>query len=368
MTTILSVTVLVTLLSLSAFQAVKNKRNPAYADVKSVMMPRLLASLAVMASCNMACSGYDLAHILSDSVISVMSASLMVISVRPPGRLPFHVGPLPVLVPVLSLYYILCAIGILKTPGTSFFVILSVFAALSSAGMFLWMIWRRIRDVKSVMKSGNVWSFLTLCTDFIYIIVPLMLLSVLGVVSSLFPRAFTFSVICCIFLMCLEVVAIAFKVACDSAFVILHDHERVIVESMKIAHMDAPLSSGSKEDEMYKELYERIVLYFEMSKPYLDGNLTISDVVKVVYSNKVYISKAIFHYTGRNFRQFVNFYRIMYSMDLFRENLEMKVSELSEKSGFNTMVSYTMAFRLFMNETPSEWCRKERSKILKQKK
>ena len=105
-----------------------------------------------------------------------------------------------------------------------------------------------------------------------------------------------------------------------------------------------------------------------MSKPYLDGNLTINDVVKVVYSNKVYISKAICHYTGRNFRQFLNYYRVAYSMDLFRENPEFKVSELAEKSGFNTVVSYTMAFRLFMNETPSEWCRKERSKILKQKK
>ena len=105
-----------------------------------------------------------------------------------------------------------------------------------------------------------------------------------------------------------------------------------------------------------------------MSKPYLDGNLTINDVVKVVYSNKVYISKAICHYTGRNFRQFLNYYRVAYSMDLFRENPEFKVSELAEKSGFNTVVSYKMAFRLFMNETPSEWCRKERSKILKQKK
>jgi AraC-like DNA-binding protein len=58
----------------------------------------------------------------------------------------------------------------------------------------------------------------------------------------------------------------------------------------------------------------------------------------------------------------------MYSMALFRENLELKVSDLAEHSGFNNMVSYTMAFRLFMDETPSDWCRKERSRILKPKK
>ena len=44
------------------------------------------------------------------------------------------------------------------------------------------------------------------------------------------------------------------------------------------------------------------------------------------------------------------------------------IKGLAEKSGFNNSVSYTMAFRLYMNETPSEWCRKERSKILKPKK
>ena len=44
------------------------------------------------------------------------------------------------------------------------------------------------------------------------------------------------------------------------------------------------------------------------------------------------------------------------------------VNELAEMSGFNSVVSYNMAFRLFMNENPSDWCRKERQKIRKKKK
>jgi YesN/AraC family two-component response regulator len=171
-----------------------------------------------------------------------------------------------------------------------------------------------------------------------------------------------------VLLLLLEVVAVAVRISFDSSFVIMHDHERVIVESMRISHMESHASSNPKVDSQYKDLYERIEAYFEMAKPYLDGSLTINDIVKVVYSNKVYISKAICHYTGRNFRQFVNYYRVMYSMDHFRANPELKVSELAERCGFNTVVSYTMAFRLFMNETPSEWCRKERAKILKTKK
>ena len=169
-------------------------------------------------------------------------------------------------------------------------------------------------------------------------------------------------------LVLLEMVAIGLKILYDSAFVVMHDHERLIVESMKISRVDSGVGGEMRGEDQYEELYERILFYFEASKPYLDGDLTINDVVRVVYSNKVYISKAICHYTGRNFRQFVNYYRVMHSMDLFRNNLEFKVTELAAKSGFNNLVSYTMAFRLFMNETPSEWCRKERAKILKPKK
>lgn len=368
MMTIISLAVLTTLLSLFAFQAVKNRRNSGYVDVKSAMMPRLMAALAVMVLCGILCSGSHVFRILADSVIAVMSASMAAVSVRPAGRLPFHFFSLPALIPMMALYYLLCAAGIINVPEPPFLLAVTVLTAVFHTVMFIWMIWKKLRDVKAVMKAGNAWSFVTLCTDIIYFIVPLSLLSVLYMVYVSFPEAFPVSVTVAVLLMTMEVVAIVLRASYDSAFVILHDHERLIVESMKIAHMDGTAVSGLKGDDAYKELYERIVLYFEMSKPYLDGNLTINDLVKVVYSNKVYISKAICHYTGRNFRQFVNYHRIMYSMDLFRKNLELKVSDLSEKSGFNTVVSYTMAFRLFMNETPSEWCRKERSKILKPKK
>lgn len=118
----------------------------------------------------------------------------------------------------------------------------------------------------------------------------------------------------------------------------------------------------------YRQLYDRIVEYFERDKPFLDNNLTINDVVKVVFSNKVYISRAISQFTGRNFCQFVNYYRISYSKDCFRENPELKITEMAEMSGFNSVVTYNMAFRLFMNENPSDWCRKERQKIRKKKK
>lgn len=368
MTTIVSITFVITLLSIAIIQMLKNNRTSGYVDVKSASMPRILCALSIMYISCMFCKEKDYSVLLFNSVVAVVSVAPLLFSLHPSGKLPFSVASIPVIIPAVSLYYMISASGVLRLLPPYLFIILSGILSSYLSAFFVYLIWKRIKDVKSVMKSGNVWSYLLLCVDFVYVLAPIFFMSVLYPVYILFPDRMSLPIFIIVLLFLLKVVAIAVRVSYSSAFAVMHDHERIIVESMKLSHMDVSAASDGHGNDPYKELYDRIVLYFEMSKPYLDGDLTINDIVKVVYSNKVYISRAICHYTGRNFRQFVNYYRIMYSMALFRENLEFKVAELAEKSGFNTVVSYTMAFRLFMDETPSEWCRKERSKILKTKK
>lgn len=368
MVIIVSVAVIMALIAISAFQIVKNYRNPGYVDVRSSMLPRLYLSFAFMFICGTISDMSDPFMLLADSALALATALPLILSLCPSPRPQLSIWSLPAVVLLMSLYHILDYLTILPSIPSSCYLIFAGLVTASIQCIYVWRIWRKLRDVKSVMRSGNVWSFVTLYVDYVYLISPAVMFALLYPVYLYLPKiAHPVALVFVLLLLC-QLIAIAVKVTYDSAFAILHRHESVIVESMKISQMDMSSVSGSKADNQYKELYERIVHYFEMSKPYLDGNLTINDVVKVVYSNKVYISKAICHYTGRNFRQFVNYYRVMYSMQLYRVNLEMKVNDLAEKSGFNTVVSYTMAFRLFMNETPSEWCRKERSKILKPKK
>ena len=165
----------------------------------------------------------------------------------------------------------------------------------------------------------------------------------------------------------LTVMALAFRIANDSAMIFSHRMERRILESLKVAAVEVP-NDVTKADTAYQEIYDRIVAYFETEKPYLRSDLIIDDLVKVVFSNKLYISRAISQITGRNFCQFVNYYRVIHSMECFRNNPDHKIHELASMSGFNSIVSYNMAFRLFMGENPSDWCRKEKSRIIKKKK
>ena len=136
---------------------------------------------------------------------------------------------------------------------------------------------------------------------------------------------------------------------------------------MKISRTDAPKDS-SKVNEIYRDIYSRLVNLFETEKVYLNSELTMNDVVKIIFTNKLYISRAISQFTGKNFCQFVNYYRVSHSIELFRDNPDLKVVELASQSGFNSTVSYSMAFRLYMSECPSDWCRKEKLKLSRRKK
>lgn len=116
----------------------------------------------------------------------------------------------------------------------------------------------------------------------------------------------------------------------------------------------------TEKGDAAKELYSRIVDLFDTSKPYLVDGITVSEVARMLFTNKVYVSRAINDCTGKNFCQFVNYYRVMYAVRLFNGNPYLKVSDLSDMSGFHNQVSFNMAFRLIMHETPSDWCRRQR--------
>ena len=61
---------------------------------------------------------------------------------------------------------------------------------------------------------------------------------------------------------------------------------------MRISPVESASVSPGQEN-MYKELYERIQTYFDEEKPFLNGNLNINDVVGRVFSNKVSGAKSV---------------------------------------------------------------------------
>ena len=114
-------------------------------------------------------------------------------------------------------------------------------------------------------------------------------------------------------------------------------------------------------------LYDRCCRYMTERRPFLVESFTLQDLANAVYTNKAYLSKTINRFSGKNFRQYVNYYRVMYSMELFRNNMSLRISALAELSGFRSETSYLQSFKKVMGEQPSHWCARMRRKYNKRK-
>lgn len=111
------------------------------------------------------------------------------------------------------------------------------------------------------------------------------------------------------------------------------------------------------EEHRMDLLFQRIEAYMQRERPYLDDRFTLSALAKEMLTNKGMLSKTINTKSKRNFCQYVNSYRIQYAVSLMKKDHRLRVVELSLMSGFHSVASFNMAFKLFMNDTPSEYMR-----------
>lgn len=108
------------------------------------------------------------------------------------------------------------------------------------------------------------------------------------------------------------------------------------------------------EVNILAQVYKKVCRYMKMRRPYLDDSFTLENFADAIKVNKLYISRAINKYAGKNFRQFVNHHRVMYSVELMKQDPWLKIIELSFMCGFHSVVTYNLAFKMFLDETPSD--------------
>ena len=116
-------------------------------------------------------------------------------------------------------------------------------------------------------------------------------------------------------------------------------------------------------EETLSRIFVRMEDYFKQQNPYLESNLSIDMVARHLYTNKVYVSKAVKRFSGLNFCQYVNRYRVHHAMETYRLNPGLRMNELAQMSGFNSVTSFNISFRAFMDEAPGSWSRKFRMRL-----
>lgn len=149
--------------------------------------------------------------------------------------------------------------------------------------------------------------------------------------------------------------ALYFKAYSGYTLIISPKKERKIDDMLR-----ASLKGGFKTDDeqeiaRMKALYERCENLMTTKKSFLDPDFNLEDLALRMFTNKALLSRTINSFSGRNFRQYINYHRVQYAIDLFTRDPKLKISELAVLSGFNSTVSFTMAFKLNVGETPSDY-------------
>lgn len=129
-------------------------------------------------------------------------------------------------------------------------------------------------------------------------------------------------------------------------------------ELMRADTLPAPYETAATD----QYLYDRCCRYMTERRPFLASSFSLQDLANAVYTNKVYLSKTINRFSGKNFRQYVNYYRIMYAMELFRKNMGLRVLDMASLSGFRSETVFLRSFKVVMGEQPGQWCSRVRKK------
>lgn len=149
---------------------------------------------------------------------------------------------------------------------------------------------------------------------------------------------------------------LAYRVYTGRLMIILTKTESTMTEIIRgNLRPEAPVRKSDGTDNRMWELYGKIVRCMEEEKPFLDPNFSEADMLQYVLTNKSYLSRTVNVCSGMNFKQFVNSYRIRYAVELMKGDRRLKVRELSRMSGFNNVVTFNMAFKLFVGVTPGEF-------------
>lgn len=107
--------------------------------------------------------------------------------------------------------------------------------------------------------------------------------------------------------------------------------------------------------EKIRQISAEIEEVMRREKPFLQPDLRVSDLARLLHTNRDYISKAIRLDKGMSFNEYVNKLRIEHAITLMKNNSQIPVLELSIKSGYTSQASFFRNFKQFTGTSPKQF-------------
>lgn len=123
----------------------------------------------------------------------------------------------------------------------------------------------------------------------------------------------------------------------------------------EIVKLDEQLKEVDSADPVSINLELKVTRYIETDKAFLNPELKIWDVVRNTRINRSYVSQYINKKTGLNFNQYVNKLRVDEVCCKVKLNRNETLESIALSCGFNSMPTFSRAFKQFVGKTPSEY-------------
>ncbi|MFV1884284.1 MAG: helix-turn-helix domain-containing protein [Balneola sp.] len=161
-----------------------------------------------------------------------------------------------------------------------------------------------------------------------------------------------------VIILCMVNVMIFFGLKHPNLFTVINTEERLIVKDQKEKYA----SSALKDDDLVR-IKEKLSMLMENEKPYLDPELTLTDLAEKISLSNRELSQVINTQFDRNFSEFINSYRVEEAIRIFEKNDDPKktILEIIFEVGFNSKSSFYTAFKKQTNTTPKIYLAKIRS-------
>ena len=213
---------------------------------------------------------------------------------------------------------------------------------------------RRFKGIRMFFRNTAVWHSIEDYSRFLFL-TAFLCLGILSLCCLSIPGDAGMCLVFLSLVLLMVLYAVLYMRAVTGRTFVLDPDTEARVKDIIKGNLRTSFIDKAEEDRKMNNLYRRIMDYMTEDQPYLDPSFCMSDLAEKVYSNKLYLSRTINLLSGRNFRQFVNYHRVQYAMALFRKDARLKVAEAAELSGFNSAVSFNMAFKVNTGMTPSDW-------------
>lgn len=128
-------------------------------------------------------------------------------------------------------------------------------------------------------------------------------------------------------------------------------------EAIKPDHTSLPPPSTSFVSKQDQELINRLLYYVAEMKPYLDPELTLSQLAKDLNISRSQLSQLINDGIGDNFYDFINKYRVEQVKHLMiaPEVKHLNMLGIALEAGFKSKSTFNLIFKRFTGLTPTEY-------------